>query len=139
MELSNVALTKISKDSTLYRMLKDAAPDKLFTAGDEILVQFGMQERLPIPSGPNHAAQAQSNREAINANSGRAKQALEAIDGLTINNFWGGIATARVSGSAKAIVAALELPEISDASCSKGVTFRPATGAKNPDAPSAMR
>ena len=125
MELSNVALTKISKDGLLYKELKAATPDTHFTRSDQIMVNFTMPE-MKSPSGPNHKEEGKANGEKIRVASAKAKQSLEAIEGLTIDNFFGGIGCAMVSGSAKAITAMLDLPEVELAESGKGVVFRPA-------------
>jgi hypothetical protein len=127
MDLSNVALTKIGTDGRLYKLLKTARPDTRFTLADEIMVSFEMPE-MEIPSGPDYKEKGRANGERIREASAKAKHALEAIEGLTINNFFGGIGSALVSGSAQAIAAMLELPEVTKAASTKGIVVRPADG-----------
>jgi hypothetical protein len=78
------------------------------------------------PSGPNHKEEGEANGKRIDEASAKAKQALEAIEGLTIDNFFGSIGCAMVSGSAKAMVAMLELPEVKNAASMKDVVIVPA-------------
>ena len=66
MDLTNVALTKLgSKEGRLYKLLKEAKPDKQFTRSDEIMVTFVFPE-LKTPSGLNHQEEVRLNFEKIN-------------------------------------------------------------------------
>lgn len=84
MELSENARNKIG--SELYQELV-SAPEKRFTRADEVTVCL---------TGP----------------ADQAKAALDSIEGLKVEHHLRNLGCAIVSGSAKAIAAMLELPEV---------------------------
>ena len=122
MDLSNVVMTKIGKDGQLYMMLKAASEDTQFTRADDIIVSFEVPDLKEL-NGPNRKEEGRANAERIHAATANAQQALKAIEGLTIEHVFGVLGSAVVSGSAKAIVAMLELPEVKLAESMKGVTL----------------
>jgi hypothetical protein len=125
MELSHVALCKIVKGGDLYKALKAAQPDTQFTPAHQIMVTFETPV-LTVSDGPYHREMAKAHRIRLYTLAEKGKRALQNVDGLTIDSYYQALASACVSGPAKAIAAMLELPEICRAESMQNVVIVPA-------------
>jgi hypothetical protein len=124
MDLSIVAVIKLGKDSLLYSDLRAAAPDTQFTPEHQIIVSFATPQLTPSRTNEEGFANAARIKDA----SIKGKQALDSIEGLRVDNVSAYLASATVSGSAKAIAAMLELSEVKSAESMRNVVIIGATG-----------
>jgi hypothetical protein len=122
MKIPHTVATKIEDDRELLDLLKAASPDTYIHRS----VAFG----LNIPRVPKDGSSKEENDaffETIRVVAEKAGQTFSGIAGLTVNHLMKSIGMASVSGTAEALVKAIESDSVKHAFLSDRIMFRGAS------------
>ena len=122
MKIPHAVVTKLGDDRELLDLLKAASPESYIHRG----IAFALN--IPeIPRGDSSKEENDALMENIRLVGEQADQTFSAIEGLKVNHLMKNIGMASVSGTAEALVTAIESDSVKNAFLSDKITFRGAS------------